>query len=379
MEGDMLNKNVLLMRDAPMPIKDNFDATYLKDTLERQTRTFSVNFKKRDENGNYTGENFTLTPNVMYDRQFSKVVASNPSTQHYWSYDIFTHVSSLPKAELDPEFAKQQEDSLKYATYMARVGDTIFTKEHYIVVEDITKTPKHPDYKSQKGDLAYGIKMKAYSLEDRRGYALEPMMYLRPEDGAFTLTSTVPQLEIKSKMTDKGMEKVFQTEEALQFSSFVVKRGDEFTFNGFKVRFADISANDVKLNTYLAEEGDVTASASLLVVGPDGEQYDAHPLYLIRGNQPFSLKDEITKEGLYFSIQKIDPATGTVTFGAAQATEEQRSIPVEIAENAGRSDYIVLEAIIFPGIKLVWIGSILMLIGLAISFWRRSTMKGNKE
>jgi cytochrome c biogenesis factor len=52
---------------------------------------------------------------------------------------------------------------------------------------------------------------------------------------------------------------------------------------------------------------------------------------------------------------------------------------VEIAENAGRSDYIVLEAIIFPGIKLVWIGSILMLIGLAISFWRRSTMKGNKE
>jgi cytochrome c-type biogenesis protein CcmF len=379
MEGEMLNKNVLLMRDAPMPIKDNYDATYLKDTLERQTRSFTVNFKKRDENGNYTGENFTLTPNVMYDRQFTKVVASNPSTQHYWNYDIFTHVSSLPKAELDPEFAKQQEDSLKYSTYMARVGDTIFTKENYIVVEDITKTPKHPDYKSQKGDLAYGIKMKAYSLEDRRGYALEPMMYIRPEDGAFTLTSTVPQLEIKSKMTDKGMEKVFQTEEALQFSPFVVKRGDEFTFNGFKVRFADISANDVKLNTYLAEEGDVTASASLLVVGPNGEQYTAHPLYLIRGNQPFSLKDEIPKEGLYFSIQKIDPATGTVTIGAAQATEEQRSIPVEIAENAGRSDYIVLEAIVFPGIKLVWIGCLLMLFGMAISFWRRSLMKGNKD
>ena len=375
MDKETLNKNVLLMRNAAMPIKDNYNATYLTDTIIRQTRTFTVEFKKRDEKGESTGEGFTLNPNVMYDRQFTKVVASNPSTQHYWNYDIFTHVSSLPKAELDPEYAKQQEDSLKYVTYNAKIGDTIFTKEHYIVVEALTKTPKHPDYKGEKGDLAYGINMRAYSLEDRSGYPLYPMMYIRPDEGAFALTSTVPQLEIKAKLTDKGMEKIFQTEDALQYQSFNVKRGDIFQYNGYSVQFANITTDQIQLSTYQPEEGDVAAAATLNITSPTGQKFTAQPVYLIRQNQPFGLKDEVMSEGLRFNIQKIDPASGLVTIGAAQATEEQQTIPVEIAENAGRSDYIVLEAIIFPGIKLVWAGSILMLIGLALSFWRRMRAK----
>jgi cytochrome c-type biogenesis protein CcmF len=370
----MLGKNVMLMRDAPLPIKDNFEATYLKDTIERQTRTFAVQFRKRDEKGNYTGEQFTLHPNVMYDRQFAKVVASNPSTQHYWNYDIFTHVSSLPKAELDPEYAKQQEDSLKYVTYEALPGDTIYTKEHYIVVEEISKLPVHPEYKRKDGDLAFGLKMRAYSLEDRRGYPLEPMMYLRPGEGAFALAYSAPQLEIKAKLTEKGMEKIFKTEEALKYESFGVKQGESFLFNGYNITFTNIT-KDVKHPNYTPEADDIAVAAELDITAPNGTTYKTSPVYLIRGSQPFSLKDEIGTLGLNFMFQKIDPATGVLTIGVAQATEEQRSIPVEIAENSGRSDYIVLEAIIFPGINFVWIGSILMMIGLALALWQRRRMQ----
>ncbi|MFT5802666.1 MAG: cytochrome c-type biogenesis protein CcmF, partial [Nonlabens sp.] len=32
-----------------------------------------------------------------------------------------------------------------------------------------------------------------------------------------------------------------------------------------------------------------------------------------------------------------------------------------------RSDFIVLEAILFPGINLFWLGSLMLLVGLAIS------------
>lgn len=370
LEGDLLNKNVLLMRDAPMPIKSNFEATYQKDTIERQTRSFAVQFRKRDDAGNYTGEQFTLSPNVMYDRQFSKVVASNPSTQHYWNYDIFTTVSSLPKAELDPEYAKQQEDSLKYVTYEATPGDTIFTKECYIVVDEISKTPVHPEYKRQDGDLAFGLKMRVFTLEDRKGYSLEPMMYLRPNEGAFALSYSVPQLEIKAKMTEKGMEKIFQTEESLKYQSFQVKQGEEFRYNGYQVRFVNIN-KDVKNPNYKPEADDIAVAAELEIATPAGKISPISPVYLIRGNQPYSLKDEVSSEGLHFMFQKVDPSTGMVTIGVAQSTKEQRSVPVEIAENSGRSDYIVLEAIIFPGINLVWIGSIMMLIGLAIALWRR--------
>jgi cytochrome c-type biogenesis protein CcmF len=58
----------------------------------------------------------------------------------------------------------------------------------------------------------------------------------------------------------------------------------------------------------------------------------------------------------------------------AQTPADQAGIPLEIAEDAARSDYIVLEAIIFPGINLVWLGSLMMLLGLAVGLWRRFLM-----
>ncbi|MCC7246730.1 MAG: cytochrome c biogenesis protein CcsA, partial [Saprospiraceae bacterium] len=155
-DGEALGKNVILMKNAPMPIKNKLTATFLSDTLERQTRTFAVQFQPRDTAGNATGEAFLLHPNVMYDRQFSKIVASNPSTMHYWNYDIFTHVSSLPKAELDKEFAQQQEDSLKYKHFEVKPGDTVRLKDHLVVVEEFTKVPVNPEYKPERGDLALG-------------------------------------------------------------------------------------------------------------------------------------------------------------------------------------------------------------------------------
>lgn len=369
MDKDGKNKNVLLMKDAPMPIR-GFEATYVKDTVVRQTRTFEVHFKRLDENGNPTGEAFTLTPNVMYDRQFSKVVANNPSTQHYWDRDIFTLVPALPRAESDPEYAKQQDDSLKFEQYEAIVGDTIFTKRHYLVVESLTKQPSNPDYKPEQGDLAFGLKMRAYSLDDPKSYTAEPMFYLRMGQGAFTLPAAVNQLQMKIRLSEASMEQMFKLENDLQYTNFPVKKGSSFIYQGYTVRFMG-PESEVKHPAYVAADGDIAVGARLEITAPDGRTASATPVYLIRGNQPFSLKDEAPEFGLHFRFEKIDPQEGVLTIGVAQASKEMSKIPVEIAENVSRSDYIVLEAIVFPGINLVWIGSIMMLIGLAISLWRR--------
>jgi len=363
-------KNILLLKDAPMPIKAGYEATYERDTVERQTRTFTVRFKRRDSSGNYTGEEFVLHPNVMYDRQFSKIVASNPSTKHYWDHDIFTHVSSLPKAELDPEFAKQQEDSLKFVPYEAMVGDTIFTKKHYLVVEGLTKAPKHHDYQAQNGDLAFGLNLSVHALDDPKAYTVEPMLYVRPGKGGFTLPAGIPKLQMKVRLTETAMERLFAIEEGLKFKDFAVKEGETFVLNGYSVQFTKVS-REIKHPNYFPEADDIAVAAELDITAPNGRKASAAPVYLIRGNQPFSLKDEAPAFGLHFRFESIDPKTGTMHIGAAQTNPEQRRIPVEIAENADRSDYIVLEAIVFPGINFVWIGSIVMLLGLAISLLRR--------
>ncbi len=373
-QSDELSKSVLLLKQAAMPVKDGYEATYEKDTIERQTRTFAVRFKKRDDKGQYTGTEFVLNPNVMYDRQFSKVVASNPSTQHYWNYDIFTHVSSLPKAELDKDFAKQQEDSLRFDKYDAIIGDTIFTKKHYLIVEGLTKQPQHPDYKPEKGDLAFGLKLAVHALGDPNVYAAEPMLYLRMASGGFTLPATIGQLQMKVRLTEASIEQILKAEDALQYTDFKVKEGETFTWNGYQVFFKG-AEREIKHPSYVAQSSDIAVAAGLYIVAPDGRTAEAHPVYLIRENRPYSLKDDVPTMGLHFRFQNIDPAAGTLTIGVAGSNESMRTIPLEIAENAPRSDYIVLEAIVFPGINLVWIGSIMMLIGLAISLLRRLLSK----
>ena len=115
------------------------------------------------------------------------------------------------------------------------------------------------------------------------------------------------------------------------------------------------------------------------IQAPDGRSAQAAPVYLIRDNQSFSLKDEAPLFGLHFRLEKIDPKLGVLTIGAAQTPAEQKGIPVEIAENAARSDYIVLEAILFPGINYVWLGSILMLFGVGFSLWNRRKENSLKE
>ncbi|MCC7467254.1 MAG: cytochrome c biogenesis protein CcsA [Saprospiraceae bacterium] len=368
-DDEALRRSVILMKDAPMPMR-GFNATYVSDSIERQTRTFSVAFERRGEDGNPTGERFTLYPNVMYDRQFKEVVANNPSTQHYWNYDVFTLVSSLPKAELDPEFARQQEDSLKYEKYEARVGDTIFTKNHYLVVEGVTKAPKHPEYQPERGDLAVGLRMKAYSLDQPKAYEANPMLFLRPAKGGFSLQSEIGPLQMKIRLTEASMEHIFKSEESLKYANYGIKEGDVVDFNGYKVRFARV-LKEINHPSYAEEPGDIAVAAGLEITAPDGRKAEAAPVYLIRENQPFSLKDEAPSLGLHFRFENIDPKNGILTIGVAETPADQPGIPLEIAEDAARSDYIVLEAIIFPGINLVWAGSLLMLLGLAVGLWRR--------
>lgn len=371
MDEAELKKNVTLMKDAPMPIADNLTAIYVGDTMERQTRTFKVIFKERDSLGNFNGDSFVVYPNVMYDRQFTKVVASNPSTQHYWNYDIFTHVAALPKAELEPEFAKQMEDSLQFDQYEALVGDTIFTKKHYLIVDELTRKPQHPDYHAEPGDLAFGLNMRAFSMDDPNVYWVSPMMYLRPGKGGFTLASNVGQLQMRARLTSESMERLLALQDELTYQTFTVSQaGDVFNYKGFQIRFNGPD-REVEHPDYQEQNGDIAVAAQLEITAPDGKTYSANPVYLIRGSRPFSLKDQVAAHGLHVQFEKVDPQTRTFTLGIAQADKKQRAIPVEIAENAARSDYIVVEAIVFPGIKLVWYGSIVMLLGLALSLWRR--------
>jgi len=78
---------------------------------------------------------------------------------------------------------------------------------------------------------------------------------------------------------------------------------------------------------------------------------------MANGNAISSIPAEVQDLGLAFNVDRIDPNSKKVTL---QVRETQRPL-----------DFIIMKAIVFPYINLVWLGGILTFIGALISMIRR--------
>lgn len=84
--------------------------------------------------------------------------------------------------------------------------------------------------------------------------------------------------------------------------------------------------------------------------------YTVSPLYIIKGNT-YSVVDAVNDElGLKFSFTEID---------------SNKKVLIETSEKDNSSDFIIMKAIIFPWINLVWAGTIIMLVGFFLSILKR--------
>ncbi len=98
-----------------------------------------------------------------------------------------------------------------------------------------------------------------------------------------------------------------------------------------------------------------------------GEVYKARPKYIIKKNMVIPESDKIEDLGLKFSFWKINP--------------EEGSVEISMAEKVSNSkDFIVMKAVMFPYINVLWIGSITMALGTFIAIReRRRTLKISEE
>ncbi|MEZ4961486.1 MAG: cytochrome c biogenesis protein CcsA [Saprospiraceae bacterium] len=383
LDESMLEKNVLLFKNTPMYMS-GYRVTYENDTIEGNLRTFVVNYQKLDDQGNVQ-EEFSVKPAAVYDNKVTKVVAYNPSTKRYLGKDIFTHIATLPEKEADFEKAREREEELVYQTYYFKLNeplvirDTVETTagqpailETEAVVKSINRNPSNPDYQPEEGDLAIGA-----TLEFRKKdtvFQAEPMVYLRGQLwGSFPVQ--LNDLSFKVRLNDEILVKMMEAETKLEYKKFTFKQGDEINLNGLTIRFAGVNKNPPAAS-FKKQEGDVAVAAQF-DVSKEGEKLGtAEPVFLIRQGGFLTPKAELPAANLHFYLTKINPDTETFEVQIAQGkTDAFDTIPVQIAKQSYRTDYIVLEAIVFPGINLFWAGSLLMMTGLAVSMFRRMKAK----
>ncbi|MEL7220746.1 MAG: cytochrome c biogenesis protein CcsA, partial [Bacteroidota bacterium] len=372
---------VLLIKDSPM-IMGEYELTLKSDTVDYLTRTYFIDYKKMNSEGE-TIESFQLSPNILYDKTFSKVAASNPSTRQYWNRDIFTHIAALPPEEMDINEKKAKEDSLDYRPFILAIGesmnllDTVEIKDRdtfginafTIQLLDIQRTADHPDYIKEEGDLGVTAKFNIYSKQLDTSFIAEPVLVLRGQV-LYSFPAQINPINTRVKLNEEIFDYAYALETELDYQEHLLKVGDQVKVGDLAVTFTGFN-KDASLPAYEPLEGDIAVGAMLSAVNPVGETQTANPIFLIRDNQPLNLKDEIQELGLHARFVSLNPQTEQARLFLAHAPPRELKAAFSIASKSYRTDWIALQAIVFPGINYFWIGASMMMLGLTLSMYHR--------
>jgi cytochrome c-type biogenesis protein CcmF len=217
----------------------DYDSTHPKKPLW----FYHLQFESKDGK-----ESFGLHPNAFVNYKGNMGLMANPDAKHYWNYDIFTYITSLP----DPDKSK---DTASFKSSVTAVGDTVFYSKGYAIVEGIN------------------------SFRD------------------------IPNVEL--------------------------------------------AANDS------------ASVADIKVVAKTGSIYTIKPIVIAKGGGLFSQPDTVTAENLVVQLQKVEGNKLTLGFKESDALMK----------------YVTLKAYKFPYINLLWLGTMIMVLGFFISMLHRREVK----
>lgn len=134
---------------------------------------------------------------------------------------------------------------------------------------------------------------------------------------------------------------------------FNVMLKDTFFLNDYIAILEDVQGvkevDGIQIN-----EGDAAAIATLKILDRDGERI-LKPSFVIKDREVWSRPVVSNELGLRVQLSKIDPVNGEFSFSVSR----------------GQREFIVLKALEKPQINLLWIGTLLLIIGVSIAMIRR--------
>lgn len=240
--GSMANFDQEARRENMMLIKGqaerlgDYMVTYVGDSVSGDDIFFKVNYKS------ITGdEEFTLYPNTQISS--NEGLMPNPDTRHYLTYDVYTHITALPKPPDSTAWTNTQE-------FQIEKGDSIQTNNGLVIFHGVEQSSENEQLK------------------------------------------------------------------------------------------------------------DATLARAILTIESGNRTYEANPVYVLMKDTYFSIKQEVLEAGLSFTFEIRPLESGPAAF-------------LEISEAKPQAKYIVMKGIIFPYINLLWLGTILMVIGFGVASYQR--------
>lgn len=106
---------------------------------------------------------------------------------------------------------------------------------------------------------------------------------------------------------------------------------------------------------------DLLVAADIRVYDFDTKVHTITPYFAAKGLSPISIPAEIEKIGLKLTMDNIDPNSEKMDFSVYEAKNKTK-------------EFIIMSAIVFPYINVLWIGIVVMVIGSSIAVYNRIKM-----
>jgi len=300
---------------------------------------------------------------ILFSSGYSKVISMNKSGMMY-SADFPDEIN---RENLLLFLDEQKEMDRFSLTYTGRIADV---KDHkkLIYKNDIKPTPdpykvvlEKDIYMNDELVIANGDTVEVnpentyfevqYTNENGKSFSLYPRLQENPNMGNVVSPSIRRTLlkDIYTHVTVVGEDVKSWSEDEFQ----VVNIGERFFIDEYPTTLNKVS-RVMEVDGITLNENDVAVEATVTVHGTN-KDYILRPVYVIKDKMAGQIPDENTDLGIRLNIAKINPESDSFEF----------------IINTAQKDYIILKAVVKPLINLVWLGTIIMMVGFTIAYRKR--------
>lgn len=187
------------------------------------------------------------------------------------------------------------------------------------------------------------------------GFVLQPNIVMNKKMGNVANPDTKHEIhqDLYTHITSAPLKEDGSLPDSVIIESFPLAIGDTMKGNRCYAILDAINTNTIVEGIDLKPD-DIVIGAVMRLITMDST-YNVEPKYFIRGNVASSVPAKVKdiESTLYFS--RIMP--------------EEKKIEITLEQKMPK--YIIMKAIIFPWINLLWLGSLLMVVGFGISMLKR--------
>jgi len=265
-----------------------------------------------------------------------------------------TQVISMNTSGTDVESLGSKGDFSNRENILMMKGDTLRMADYFVTYAGKKKEGVNVFYQVDyltKTDNTYNLEFSLYprvQTNPRMGNIAEPdtKHFLHKDIYSFVTYAEVETEEAKNK-----------PEEYKKTLTESLAKGDTLITSQAFVILTGFNLEVDRAKSQLLED-DIAVELLLTVIDINGKAQNTSTIFVIRGNKSFGIPANLEDLGLRLVVQKIIPEDGKAEISVYEKPDNYR-------------EFIVMQAMIFPWINILWAGCLVMIIGTILAMRRR--------